>query len=134
MKYAPAWLFALALAGLPAPAAGAPVIEVFTDGRLFPIVHAGSATVYDLAEAGRLEAALGQGLPKDPAAAKALALARRAPLEADLRAAYAGRTLALRYGLSKIPAVVFDRGVAVVYGVADVAEAARRYDRWKEAR
>lgn len=73
-------------------------------------------------------------MPRDPAAAEALARARIAGAAGSLRAAYAGPAQALRYRLTKLPAVVFDRGAAVVYGVPDVAEATRLYQHWKEAR
>lgn len=111
-----------------------PRVEVFTDPARCPITSAGSATVYDLAAPRRLEAELSVGLPRDPAAAEALARARIAAAADALRAAYTGPTQALRYRLTKIPAVVFDRGAAVVYGVTDVAEAIRLFQRWKEAR
>jgi integrating conjugative element protein (TIGR03757 family) len=109
-------------------------IEVFTDATHFPVTRAGPATVHDLSAPRRLEAALGQGLPRDPTVAEVLARARIAGAAESLRAAYAGPAQALRYRLAKIPAVVFDRGAAVVYGVPDVAEATRLYQRWKAAR
>jgi integrating conjugative element protein (TIGR03757 family) len=84
--------------------------------------------------AGLMAMALGQGLPRDPTVAEVLARARIAGAAESLRAAYAGPAQALRYRLAKIPAVVFDRGAAVVYGVPDVAEATRLYQRWKAAR
>jgi integrating conjugative element protein (TIGR03757 family) len=132
------WIPCLLLAEVAvATTAGAdviPAIEVFTDAIRFPITHAGSARVYDLAEPRRLAADLGRGLPKDPAAAAAVARARLAGAAGSLRAAYAGPAKALQYRLAKIPAVVFDQGAAVVYGVTDVAEAVRFYQRWREER
>jgi integrating conjugative element protein (TIGR03757 family) len=113
---------------------GEPAIEVFTDATRFKVTSAGAATVYDLSAPRRLAADLGRGLPRDPAAAEAIARARIADAAGSLRAAYEGPTRALRYGLAKLPAVVFGEGRAVVYGVTDVAEAIRWYRRWQEAR
>jgi integrating conjugative element protein (TIGR03757 family) len=128
-------LFLLAAWGaMAARAEGEPAIEVFTDTTRFPVTSAGAATVYDLSAPRRLAADLGRGLPRDPAAAEALARARIAGAAGNLRTAYEGPMKALRYGLAKIPAVVFGQGQAVVYGVTDVAEAIRWYRRWQEAR
>ncbi|WP_434114207.1 DUF1525 domain-containing protein [Methylocaldum sp. GT1TLB] len=53
-------------------------------------------------------------------------------LAAPLQAAYEGHARALSYGLTRYPAIVFDRGRAVVYGTADLGEALRYYRTWKE--
>jgi integrating conjugative element protein (TIGR03757 family) len=132
------WIPYLPLAALlvttAARADAIPAIEIFTDATRFPVMHAGTATVYDLSAPRRVEADLSRGLPKDPGAAAAVARARFAGAAGSLRSAYAGPAKALQYRLTKLPAVVFDRGAAVVYGVTDVAEAMRFYRRWKEGR
>lgn len=106
-------------------------VEVFTDSTLFRLPHAGGAAVYDLSAPRRLADALGQGLPQNPAEAQAAAAARFEAAKQRLAAAYRGHALAAHYGIAKIPAVVFNRGEAVAYGLADPAEAAALYRRWK---
>lgn len=81
-----------------------------------------------------LAASLSAGLPADPARAAALARRRFDALsQADRQAAGAGaeaRALATQYGLTKVPAIVFDRR-AVVYGVLNVEEARALYRAWR---
>lgn len=115
-------------------------VEVFTDPAQFPVTNASiglPVEVHDLSVMNRLMEAMGQGLPgNDPAQAKNIATARLA--QPDIRQKM---TLSLdasaragQYGLSKIPAIVFDHGVAVAYGLSDVAQAVRLYQRWREGR
>ena len=126
------------LAGLAAAFAAAAqsndTVEVFTDATRWPVADAPGAKVYDLSEAKRLADALGRGLPRSPQAAQAMAAERFAAQKQNLAAVYAGHAQAIRYGITKIPAAVFNQGEAVVYGVADVAEASGIYRRWKEGR
>ncbi len=98
-------------------------------------VEADGATVHVLDEGERLASALGTGLPADPG--EALAEARRrlvAPegraLRARLEAATAGKLLAARLGVEKLPAVVVDRR-HVVYGVRDVRRAVELVAAWR---
>lgn len=119
----------------PAAESPGPVIEVFTDSRFFPVPAAtAAAAVYDLAAGERALEALSRGLPANPKAAEALAKARADASRAALRDAAAGLARAAGYGIRKIPATVFGRGEAVVYGVADPREALAMYRRWREAR
>lgn len=53
---------------------------------------------------------------------------------ADAKKAFAGASKLTRYGLTKIPAVVFDNGVSVVYGVADLGQALQLYGKWQQER
>jgi integrating conjugative element protein (TIGR03757 family) len=92
------------------------------------------ATVFYVDAVERLAASLSAGLPADPAQAAALARRRFDALsQADRQAASAGAealALATQYGLTKVPAIVFDRR-AVVYGVLDVDEARSLYRAWR---
>lgn len=123
--------FATALgAEAPAPMA----IEIFTDSTAFRPVGAGRFPVHDLSAPRRMETELGRSLPASPEAAAALARSRIATSQNALRAAFAGHAKAAEYGITKVPAVVFDRGAAVVYGTADAGAAFALYRRWREGR
>ena len=51
-----------------------------------------------------------------------------------LKDSYNGAVKAgLTYELKKLPAVVFDHGASVVYGVNDLPTAVKRYDTWKRS-
>jgi integrating conjugative element protein (TIGR03757 family) len=81
---------------------------------------------YDLDAPAALEAELGADLPDDPERAAAMATRRLqrggAALIERVRQAWQGVVQAKRYGLDRIPAIVFDRNAAV-YGVTDAEEA-----------
>lgn len=80
----------------------------------------------------RLDEALSKDLPADPEQARAIALKRiqaldRPRLAQQLSESFEGLLLARRHGISRYPAVVFDEGKSVVYGVTDLREAVRLY-------
>lgn len=80
----------------------------------------------------RLDEALSKDLPADPEQARAIALKRiqaldRPGLAMELSESFEGLLLAQRYGIDRYPAVVFDEGKTVVYGVTDLPEAVRLY-------
>lgn len=80
----------------------------------------------------RLDEALSKDLPADPEQARAIALKRiqaldRPGLAQELTESFEGLLLAQRYGVNRYPAIVFDEGKSVVYGVADLPEAVRLY-------
>ena len=79
------------------------------------------ARLYLLDGLNALEHSLSQNLPSDPEKAKAIALKRLSVLEDALQIevenAVEGLSLATSYGLRKLPAIVFDGGESVVYGV-----------------
>jgi len=110
-------------------------IEVFANSTFQPIDSMKHTTVYRLDRIDELQKALSHQLPSDPEQAKQLALRRfqrmDAPLSHQLENAAMGLVLALQYGISRYPAIVFD-GQAVVYGVTDIETAARLYDHWME--
>jgi len=45
---------------------------------------------------------------------------------------FKGYMIAAQYGVSRYPAIVFDGGKAVVYGVTDASDALSRYLEWKQ--
>jgi integrating conjugative element protein (TIGR03757 family) len=91
--------------------------------------------IHDLSAQQRLLDELGQGLPGNPALAKDMVAGRldTPGFRQRLAEATAGALLASRYGITKLPAIVFDHGTAVAYGLADVDQAVQRYRRWKAA-
>ncbi len=107
-------------------------VEVFTDSTAYWLANAQGATVYDLSAPKRLLDAMGLGLPKNPEQAKAIAAGRFNAGKPGLAAAFGGHALAVQYGIAKIPAIVFNRGEAVAYGLTDVARAASLYRQWRQ--
>lgn len=100
-------------------------VDIEVPGLKLPV------TVYDLGAPERLEARLSAGLPADPEAAMAMAKARIAGARREaLQSVYSGLVQALRYGITRYPAIVFD-GKAVVYGVVDLAQALAHYQAWR---
>ena len=117
-------------------------VEVITD-RSHPFTGAEpnaarlKVQVFDLELPAQLETQLGEGLPSDPTVAARVARQRleslgRQPLATRFANAYAGLLKALDYGIDRYPAVVFDGGESVVYGVTDLDEALGYYRRWRQ--
>jgi integrating conjugative element protein (TIGR03757 family) len=130
--------FIMALAILVSPAAHAEklVVEAFYDEntRLLNTQQAervAFVSVYDLSAPERLERQLSKGLPSDPDAAKQIANDRFKEggnkLKFAFRDAYEGQMKAMSYNIEKVPAVVFNGGQAIIYGVADVNKAIAIY-------
>jgi integrating conjugative element protein (TIGR03757 family) len=97
---------------------------------------AGVETIhYEIDRISQLQSELSQGLPKDAEQAKHLVLQRFQSLDANvkhqLENAAKGLAKAMRYGIDRTPAMVFD-GQAVIYGVSDVDEALERCTQWRE--
>lgn len=150
MKHHPRFVTfaALALAAVLAerPARAEPVdIEVFSDQRypVFGIEAAGRRgariTLYDLGAPARLLEPLNAGLPGNLEEAKAATMARIHRIGLDefkrrLREAYSGQLKAFEYRIRSYPAVVFDQGASVIYGVTDLPEALRCYRTWRASR
>lgn len=115
-------------------------IEAFSNSRN-PITNTTATSVpvqiHDLDAPARLEEKLSAGLPSDPKQAKTKALKHLEALGADRLAemvnrAYEGTTQAINYELVKIPAVVFDNGISVIYGITDIDDAITRYQAWRQ--
>lgn len=106
-------------------------IEVFTTSdRQFGSTNTGTA-IFEIDGLAALDRELSQSLPADPEEAKQLALQRISELGDDLRSraewAAEGLSRAHRYGIKKVPAVVFDGGQSVVYGLSDIHQAIEIY-------
>jgi integrating conjugative element protein (TIGR03757 family) len=116
-------------------------VEVFTSSDrpietdFKPGERVNTVDVYVVDGIERIEAGLSRGLPNDPDAANPIVLARIGQMDPAqielLQRAARGLSRDVQYGLDRYPAIVFD-GQAVVYGVADVAEALHRYRQWRE--
>lgn len=94
-----------------------------------------TVTVHAVDALEEFESALSQNLPANADAAKAEALRRIGKLN-DARTASAkdgalGLANAVQHGVDRYPAVVVN-GIAVVYGVTDLAEVVARYEAWRE--
>lgn len=116
-------------------------IDVFTDAA-HPIENVAAvkqalgekATVrtFHIDAQARLNETLSKNLPADRDKAKAIALERiqalnHTRLRQALTESFDGLMLAQRYGIDRYPAIVFDGGKRVVYGVVDLREALRLY-------
>ena len=97
--------------------------------------QAATVTVYVVDGLAQFEAALSRDLPTDTQTAKTEALRRIGALnEVEMvpaKEAALGLAKAMQYGVDRFPAIVID-GVAVIYGVTDLAEAIQRYGAWRE--
>jgi len=110
----------------PAPVA----VEVFTNASIAFTGLASGTKVYQLDGLLQLEAELSQGLPGNEAEAMRIAqdrLRRMAP-KLQQRAANTseGLTLAARYGIDRLPAIVIN-GESVIYGITDIPSAIQMY-------
>jgi integrating conjugative element protein (TIGR03757 family) len=107
------------------------LIEAFTTSAIAIDRTTLEATVFEIDGLERLDRELSEGLPAEPDEAKRMALERIGALGDALRSraeiAAEGLGLAHHYDIKKLPAVVFDGGGSVVYGVTDLGEALRIY-------
>ena len=119
----------------PQPASPQPVIEVFTDAE-HPVVMApgmrSRVTVYRVDALEDLKEQLAAGLPThDTQAALREAQHRLQRIAGSqrraLQATGTGLAKAVQYGIDRYPAIVFDQGRAVVYGLTHVDEALGMY-------
>ena len=89
--------------------------------------------VYELDEIQLVEEQLSRDLPTNPDQAKRLVIHRISDMDEQYRAhlqrSAFSLTRAIQYGINRYPAVVFDE-TTVVYGVVDLVEALRIYQRW----
>ena len=119
-----------------------PFIEVITSDAypvsgIKSVQHKGFLVkVYNLDDGERLVANIGKHLPKNQDAAKK-ALEKRfkkmgdAAIKQQFMQAYHGVILSTQYGLTRYPAVVFERGQSVIYGVTDLNQAINLYRLWQ---
>lgn len=114
-----------------------PVVEAFVaSGDVRRSGKPEGATVYVIDRIHRLQAGLSRDLPGDPQAAREIVLERFGRIGTEegqqLENAARGLVRAMRYGIDRYPAIVFD-GQAVVYGVRDIEAARRIWRRWQAA-
>ena len=123
-------------------AAEQPFIEVVTS-NLFPVSNSRvlqrqgySINVYKLDDGKRLVTQIGANLPHNQEAAKN-ALQQRfkkmgeEQVKAQIMHAFQAITISTQYGLTHYPAVVFNHGESVVYGVTNLIQALSFYQQWK---
>ena len=92
--------------------------------------------VHDLMAGKRMEATLGQGLTGSEQHAhqqlqQRIASIGRKQFEAQLKHAFQAMIQSVAYELDRHPAIVFNQGEAVVYGVTDLQAAVGYYQHWK---
>lgn len=126
-------LLTLATLAFAQAVAADPRIAVFTVSAL-PVSAPPGVPIYQLDALRQIEAELSAGLPSDPDQAMRVAQQRiqdRALAFKDqVTAAGTGAGLALKYGIDRVPAIVFD-GASVVYGESSVE---RALSQWRHAR
>ncbi len=117
-------------------------LEVITDqpGRLHHVAQLRqqgiNIIVHDLMAGKRMEATLGQDLTGSEQHAhqqlqQRIASIGRKQFEAQLKHAFQAMIQSVAYELDRHPAIVFNQGEAVVYGVTDLQAAVGYYQHWK---
>jgi len=106
-------------------------IEIFITSKMDVQDSQANVTVHELDGLAALDRELSEGLSGDPVTAQRQALERINALGDRVRSkaehAIGGLVLAQEYGITKLPAVVFDGGISVVYGMTDVDQAIEIY-------
>lgn len=106
-------------------------IDVFVTSNAEISGQRADVKVYVVDGLAALDRELSEGLPRDPKAAQKEALKRINALGDGFRAraesAAEGLVLAQEYGIKRVPAIVFDDGISVVYGVTDIGDAIEIY-------
>ena len=92
--------------------------------------------VHNLDDGKRLVAEIGKHLPKNQDAAKKVIEKRfkkmgDAAVKQQFMQAYHGVILSTQYGLTRYPAVVFEQGQSVIYGVTNLNQAVKLYRLWQ---
>jgi integrating conjugative element protein (TIGR03757 family) len=95
-----------------------------------------TVTVYDLTAGDRMAEAMSNGLTGPDRHAQRqvqqrIAAIGRKRFEAQLKQAFQAIIQSVAYELDRHPAIVFNQGEAVVYGVTDLQTALGYYQRWK---
>jgi len=96
-----------------------------------------SVKVYNLDDSQRLISKIGINLPNHLNAAKS-ALQQRfnkiglSAVSQQFMTAFQATSVSTQYGLTRYPAVVFDHGQSVIYGVTDLHQAVNLYQQWQE--
>lgn len=123
-------------------AAEQPFIEVITSDA-YPVSGIPSiqrmgfsVNVYNLDDGNRLVTQIGANLPNNQNAAKKVLQQRfkkmgEQQVKAQFMQAYHGVILSMQYGLTRYPAVVFEQGRSVIYGVTNLNQAVNLYRLWQ---
>lgn len=116
------------------------VMEIFiTDGSIGQIVNRDLAKrqeyqiiVYNLDDGERFNQTLSKGLSKDPAVAKQQVASIAGKIDPNEVAHAFGPVIkASLYGVKKQPAIVFDNGRSVIYGITDLSVAIAMKSKWQ---
>ena len=109
-------------------------IDVFVTSDVDVSGRMASVDIHVVDGLAALERELSDGLPGDPGKAQRQALQRINLLGEELRSrvesAAGGLVLAQKFGIKKVPAIVFEGGGSVIYGVTDVRQAVEIYQQW----
>ena len=136
------WLYSGLLMLFSMTASAKPVIEVITSDR-YPVTGVQSALnqgyavqIYNLNDGKKLVKRLAGTLPPNQTAAKqklenTLHNMGQQAVQAAFMKAFKAQQLAAQYGLDRYPAIVFEHGRSVIYGVTDLNAALKRYHRNK---
>ena len=121
----------------------APYIEVITSDE-FPVTgiedlkkQGIEAKVLNFDDSKRMITKLESGLPNNEAAAKK-AMQQRLKKMGDealknvFSQAFQAVIVGTQHGITRYPAVVFDRGQSVIYGVTEMTHALALYHQWQE--
>jgi len=108
-------------------------MEVFTNqpGRVHgqnSLSKSTRITIYDMQASNRFDASLTPALSSDPKAARRqaqqyLKKLDQKSLQTKARKAYQGALKAAQYNVKKVPAIVFNNGESVIFGVLDLKRA-----------
>ncbi len=95
-----------------------------------------TVTIHDLTAGERMEAELSKGLTGTSEQAQQqlqqrFAAMGRQQLEAQLQTAFKAMIQSVTYHIDRYPAIVFNQGEAVIYGVTDLNQALRLYRQWQ---
>ncbi len=111
-------------------------VEIFTDSA-HPVNTSTKDNVvikyYNLDDSNRLMAKLNKKIGvMSPQKAKEVARQLIQRNQKQLTDAYKGLMLAYQYHIQNYPAIVFNQGEAVVYGVTDINNALQTYRLWRQ--
>jgi integrating conjugative element protein (TIGR03757 family) len=119
-----------------------PYIEVITSDE-FPVVgiqdlkkQGIEVKLYNFDDGKRMIAKLEAGLPNNEAAAKKAMQQRiksmgNESLKKLFTEAYQAVIIGTQHGITRYPAIVFEQGKSVIYGVTDIPHALALYHQWK---
>ncbi len=134
------WLLLSCLVGTTSTAMAAQEVVIYIGTDEYPPQNLSAASaagvtlgVYNLDAQHKLEARLTQNLPADQASAQRIVGERFAALTGDeVQAIFRPVALVAQWDIRKAPAIVFDDGATVIYGVTDVGQALNYWRTWHQ--